>query len=77
MLSLCKKFGNALPGLNYFVFCNADFAWVRNADKIVQMPKIWFREFPQIIWFKKTKWTETPQPVKLLVFSRFLGLRVA
>ena len=34
MLSLCKKFGIALPGLNHAVFRNPDFTWVRIADKI-------------------------------------------
>ena len=56
MLSLCKKFGNVLTGLNHVVFCNPDFTWMKIGEKIVQMPKTWFSAFTQTRWFKKTTW---------------------
>ena len=59
MLSLCKKFGNALLALNHVVFCDLDFTWVRSADKIFQMPKTWFSEFTQTPCFKKKTWVGT------------------
>ena len=40
-LSICKKFGNGLPGLNSVVPCNPGFTWVRdrkdtsNAENLV------------------------------------------
>ena len=59
MSSLGKKFGNELLGLNHTSICNLDFTWVRSTDKIVQMPKTWFRIFTQATPFKKTTWVET------------------
>ena len=47
MLTLCKKFGNALPGLSHAVFYNPNFSWIRSADKIVQMSITLLSEFMQ------------------------------
>ena len=60
MLSLCKKFINGLPSLNYAVFSNTDFTWVRSADKVVEIPKTWFSVFTQTKCFKKTILVGTP-----------------
>ena len=70
MSSLGKKFGNGLLGLNDASICNLDFTWVRSADKIVQMPKIWFSVFTQTTSFKKTTWFGTvPLDNKCLMTS--------
>ena len=47
MLFLCKKFGNALPGLNHVVFYNP-IRLLRSIEKIVQMPKTWLSKFMQV-----------------------------
>ena len=59
MLSLGKKFGKGLLGLNHASICNPNFTWVRSAEKIVQMPKTWFSVFMQTTLFKKTTWVGT------------------
>ena len=70
MSSLGKKFGNGLLGLNHASISNPDFTWVRSADKIVQMLKIWLGVFPQATSFKKTTWFGTvPLDNKCLMTS--------
>ena len=70
MLSLGKKFGKGLLGLNHASICNPNFTWVRSAGKMVQMPKTWFSVFTQTTSFKKTTWVGTvPLDNKCLMTS--------
>ena len=58
-MSFLRKFRKRILGLNHVVFCNPDFALVRNANKMVQMAKTWFSVSPRTTWFKKTRWVGT------------------
>ena len=69
MLSLGKKFGNGLLGLNHASSCNRNFTWVRSANK-VKCRKLDLTYSRTQHPFKKTTWVGTvPLDNKCLMTS--------